>query len=149
MPVELYGLSEKGLEQARQADVELLLAFNRRLFTAKGWLGRYQHLRNAIDLLWNEPLRRNAIARGLDYDVRKHDAFIWNEWTEEMLEGYCEGHWGTVVTGPNASGKTTATAVYYLCKWYASPADTSIVLTSTSLPGLRKRIWKELLKYHR
>lgn len=149
MPVELYGLAPKGLEQAAQADIELMLAFNQRLFAAPGWLGRYQHLRNAVDLLWNEPLRRNAIARGLDYDVRKHDAVIWNDWSELMLEAFSEWHWATTVTGPNASWKTTDAAVYGNCAWFASPTDTIVVLTSTSLPGLRKRIWKEILRFYR
>src|SRR4051812_37569087 len=119
MPLELYGLDPKGLEQAKQADIELMLAFNQRLFAAKGWLGRYQHLRNAVDILWNEPLRRNAIARGLDYDVRKHDAVIWNDWSELMLEAFCEWRWGTTVTGPNASWKTTIAAVYGNGAWFA------------------------------
>lgn len=158
MAVELYGLSPKGLEQATQPTIELMLAFNPRLFAAKGWLGRYQHLRNAIDLIWNVPRRLNAKARNLDYDERKHDAFIWNEWTEQMMEEFVrdiqkgldgEPLWATIVGSGNASWKTTSAAVYNLCAWFASPTDTICVLTSTSLPGLRKRIWKEILKYYR
>lgn len=40
-------------------------------------------------------------------------------------------------------------AIYFLCAWYASPQNTVVVLTTTTLPGLRKRVWKEILKYHR
>lgn len=149
MAVELYGLEPKGLEQATQPTIELMLAFNPRLFAAKGWLGRYQHLRNAVDLLWNHPRRLNAAARKIDYDERKHDAYIWNDWSELMLEAFCEWHWATTVWGPNASWKTTSAAVYGNAAWFASPTDTIIVLTSTSLPGLRKRIWKEILRYYR
>jgi hypothetical protein len=154
MPLELYGQDPKQLGQIRQAEIELLLAFKKTFHhpeseAAKKWLGRYQHLRNAVDLLWNEPRRRNAIARNLDYDVRKHDAFIWNDWSELMMEAFCEWHWATTITGPNASWKTTSAAVYGNSAWFASPTDTIIVITSTSLPGLRKRIWKEILRFYR
>lgn len=149
MAVELYGLAPKGLEQATQPTIELMLAFNPRLFAAKGWLGRYQHLKNAIDLLWNVPRRIHAKQRGLEYDERKHDAYIWNDWSELMLEAFCEWHWATTIWGPNASWKTTGAAVYGNSAWFASPTDTIIVLTSTSLPGLRKRIWKEILRFYR
>lgn len=123
---------------------------------AHGWareqsgLTRFQHCRNAIDLLWNIPRRLHAEQRGIKgYDERKHDAFIWNEWTELMIQTFCEGKWCTCIWGPNASWKTTSMAVFFLCAWYSSPANTIIVLTTTSLPGLRKRIWKEILRYHR
>ncbi len=149
MSVELYGLDSRGLEQANQATIELMLAFRKELFSAKGWLGSYQHFRNATDLLLNVPSQRIALARGVDYDVRKHDTFIWNEWTEEMVEGFCEAHWATTVTGPNASFKSGTAGWFGLGKWYARPTETIIVITSTSLPGLRKRIWKEILKHHR
>src|SRR4051812_37612661 len=81
-----------------------MMAFNLRLETASGFLGRYQHLRNAIDLLWNEPRRQMAIQRGQakEYDVRKHDAYIWNDWSELMMETFSEWLWGTTVWGPNA-----------------------------------------------
>lgn len=149
MPLELYGLDPKGLEQAKQADIELMLAFNQRLFAAKGWLGRYEHLRNAIDLLWNLPKRMRAEQQGRkDYDPRKEDAFIWNEWTELMMREFCETPWRTI-TGPNASWKTTSTALYHLCAWYSSPHNTLVIVTSTSLDGLRARMWKEIIKYHR
>lgn len=46
------------------------------------------------------------------------------------------------------SWKTTSAALYGLCAWYASPHNTSVVITSTTLAGLRKRIWKEMVRYH-
>lgn len=153
MPLEFYGLEPKSFAAPpRQAEIELMLAFNQRLFATPGWFGRFQHLRNAIDLLWNVPAQRRFLARGGkpdEYDPRKHDAVIWNDWSEMMLEAYCEGHWATTVWGPNSSWKTSMAAAFSLCAWFASPTDTIVVITSTSLPGLRKRIWKEILKYYR
>lgn len=111
-------------------------------------LSRYEHCRNAIDLLWNFPRRRYAESRKIEYDPRKHDAFIWNEWTEAMMQEFCTTPWRTV-TGPNSSWKTTSAAIYHLCAWLSSPHNTLVIVTSTSLDGLRARIWKEIVKYYR
>lgn len=129
--------------------IELRMAFDASLASAPGFLGRYQHLRNAIDLIWNEPRRQYYAERRMPFDERKHDVFIWNDWTELMMETLCEGHWATNIWGPNASWKTTTVALYVLCAWYASPTNTSVVVTSTSIPGLKKRIWGEVLKFYR
>jgi hypothetical protein len=111
-------------------------------------LSRYQHCRNAIDLLWNIPRQQYAKARGQEYDLRKHDAFIWNDWTDLMISEMCMTPWRTI-TGPNSSWKTTSAAIYHLCCWFSSPHDTLIIVTSTSLDGLRARIWKEIVKYYK
>ena len=96
-------------------------------------LGRYQHLRNAIDLIWN-----------------KHVAstYIWNDWSEWMQRTFAEHPWCTV-TGPAASWKTTSAGIFALTKYYASPKDTVIIVTSTTLDGLRRRVWKEISHFHR
>lgn len=96
-------------------------------------LGRYLHLRNAIDAIWN----------------RHHpDTIIWNDWSELLIRSFAENPWCTV-TGPAASWKTTCAAIYALCCFYASPSDTVVICTSTTLDGLRRRIWKEIAKFHR
>lgn len=94
---------------------------------------RFQRLQSAIDLLWN---------------VRFKDAYMWNDWTELMLQQFCE-HRYVAVTGSAASWKTTSAAIFALASWYSSPADTAVILTSTTLDGLRRRIWKEVTRYYR
>ena len=96
-------------------------------------LGRYQHLHNAIDYIWN---------------IHHPDSFIWNDWSERMMRGFAEEPWVTV-TGPAASWKTTSAALYALCSFYADPKNTVVICTSTTLDGLRRRIWKEITKYWR
>lgn len=64
------------------------------------------------------------------------------------MRSYCEERWLTV-TGPGASWKTTSAAIYVLASWYASPHNTVVICTSTTLPGLRRRIWKEITKFWR
>src|SRR5215469_3196305 len=96
-------------------------------------LGRYQHVRNAIDAIWN---------------VHHKDTFIWNDWSERLIRGFAENEWVTA-TGPAASWKTTSAAIYALCSFYADPKNTVVICTSTTLDGLRRRIWKEIIKLWR
>lgn len=96
-------------------------------------LSRFEHLKNAIDRIWNDPYP---------------GTFIWNDWSELLLQTFCENKWVTV-TGPAASWKTTCAAMYSICSWFSSPADTVVICTSTTLPGLRRRVWKEISKFYR
>jgi len=95
--------------------------------------GKFGHVRNAIDRIWNDHVEKT---------------FIWNDWSETLIRSFCEKRWVTV-TGPAASWKTTSAAVYLLVSWFSSPSDTAIICTSTTLDGLRRRIWKEVSKFYR
>src|SRR5215471_1373635 len=96
-------------------------------------LGRYGHLRNAIDAIWNRFYP---------------DSYIWNDWSEFMTRTFSENRWSTV-TGPAASWKTTSAAIYALSTFFADPENTVVICTSTTLDGLRRRVWKEISKFHR
>jgi hypothetical protein len=96
-------------------------------------LGRFQHCRRAIDLFWNAPFP---------------GTFIWNDFSELLLETFCERDWVTI-TGAGATWKTTSVAMYVLARFFSSPKDTVIICTSTTLPGLRRRIWKEISRFWR
>jgi hypothetical protein len=96
-------------------------------------LGRYGHLRNSIDLIWN---------------AETPDTFIWNDWSERMMQLFAAERWVTI-TGPAASWKTTSASLYALNAFYSDPRNTVVICTSTTLDGLRRRIWKEVSKFHR
>lgn len=145
MPIEAYNL--RFPDGVRPADIELA-CFHRGHPPEMGGLGRYGHLKNAIDLLCNEPRRRQAAERKLEFDPEIHDTYIWNDWTEWMQETFCEDAWVTI-TGPAASWKTTSAALYANCFWSCSPHDSVVIATSTTLDGLRRRVWKEVTKFHR
>ncbi len=145
MSVKAYGLEFP--DGANQASIELV-CFRSGHRPERGGLGKYEHLHNAIDHIWNEPRRRYAAERKQDYDPDKSDAFIWNEWTEEMMRGFCENK-EVIVAGPGASWKTTCMALYYLCYWISAPDKTRVILTSTTGDGLRARVWKEVVHFYR
>ena len=96
-------------------------------------LGAYGHMHNAIDSIWN---------------AHFPDAYIWNDWSELLISTFCENEWVTV-TGPAASWKTTSAGIFALAAFYADPKNTVVICTSTTLPGLRRRIWKEISRFHR
>jgi hypothetical protein len=133
--VEAYGITfHKGVSAPV---IELCMAFDvgsgvGSLHESKQFLGAFEHLRNAIDLIFNT----------------KGNAFIWNEWTERMMRSFIEGR-EISLSGPGSSWKTTSMAVYALCFWFARPTQTRVIITSTTLDGLRARIWKEVLHFYR
>ena len=145
MPIRKY--NHEFSDEANPATIELEM-FYRGITAEQGGLGRYLHMRNAIDHLYNEPRRQAALARNLPYDVRRDDLLIWNDWSELMIRTFCEFPW-VAVTGPNSSWKSYCAALYALMRFFASPLNTIVVMTSTSLPGLRRRIWKETTRFHR
>lgn len=103
------------------------------LFHVESPFARFDHLKRAVDLFWNRKIQ---------------DAYMWNDWTELMQETFCENDFVTV-TGSGASWKTTSAAVYVLMEWFSAPSETVVICTSTTLPGLRRRIWKEITRYYR
>src|SRR3982750_985572 len=121
---------------------------------AHGWareqsgLTRYQHYRNAVDLLWNIPRRMYAAERKMAYDPDKNDLLIWNEWTELLSEQLCIEK-EVLVAGPGASWKSTAVAVYANVLWFSSPHNTRVVCTSTTSDALRAKFWKEIQHFYR
>ncbi len=134
-------------EGATPATIELEM-FYRGITPEQGGLGRYGHMHNAIDHLFNEPRRLQAASRNLAYEPRRDDLLIWNDWSELMIRTFCEFEWVSV-TGPNSSWKSYCAAMYALMRFFSSPLNTIVVMTSTSLPGLRRRIWKEVTRFHR
>lgn len=85
-----------------------------------GGLGRYGHLKRAIDLMWPKT--------------------SWNPWLEMALQSLCDYDF-VCWTGCGASGKTHAAALYAMMYWLAYPMKTSVILTSTTAKMIRKRAW--------
>lgn len=136
MPIEAYGATFQ--DGSSEAVIELAMAFNAedgsgaRLSSASGFLGHYEHLHKAIDAIWN----------------REGEFFIWNEWSELLMKGFIENR-ESPVTGPSSSWKTTCLGCYIVCFWLADPLNSKVIPSSTSLGGLRERIWKDVLKFYK
>jgi hypothetical protein len=72
-------------------------------------------------------------------------SFDMHEWTVDQLQLFCDFNISTVA-GPAAGGKTTTAAIFALLFWLCDPLDSAVIVTSTTLQGLKKRIWGEILK---
>lgn len=116
-----------------ETDLTIELAcFREGITPEEGGLGKAGHARNAIDLLFN---REDSIKR-----------FTWHPWAEIMLDRACQ-HKYLSVAGCASSGKTDFFAVYSILCFLSDPANTKVLVTSTSLKDSRRRIWGSITEY--
>ena len=97
-----------------------LYAFREGITPEEGGLGKFQHFKNAADIIWPD--------------------LIWHPWLERQIESLCENEWVSW-TGCAASGKTYGSSLYALVWWLADPQHSSVILTSTTAKMIRKRAW--------
>lgn len=118
-------------DEANELTIELA-AFLAGITVEEGGLGKYQHCRNAIDLLWN-----------YEGSAMKFD---WHPWAERMIEEVCENKYLSVA-GCASSGKSDTFAVYGIVCFIADPVNTRVLVTSTTLKDSRLRIWGRIKEY--
>lgn len=100
----------------------------------KGGLGRYGHAHHAIDLLWNYEGSPTPI--------------IWTPWLEQMIET-ASVHDVCIMGGGSSSGKSLSMAIMALLYYLADPIDTLCLVTSTTIEGAKKRIFKDIKRLWR
>lgn len=119
-------------------------------YLAGVWVGGEQKLwlfKSVVSQLWPEPI------------------FIWDEWCDLFFGALCgaketverlagvkietnEKWWRRVIcTGSGASGKSAKAALWVLLVWLCAQQVTTVVLCSTSMDQLKRRIWHALLKW--
>jgi hypothetical protein len=139
--IQKYGVTFA--DGCTEADIELWMAFDVHptevpsLHRATGFLGAYEHLHRAIDLIWNR------------YDK---PLLIWNDWSEMMMDELISAYHGCgeiVFTGPSASWKSTCVACFINAAWMADPLQTKCPISSTNLGSLRELLWKDVHKFYR
>jgi len=110
-------------------DIELeLYAFRINHRIENGGLGAFKHFKNAANLLW--------------------PSLIWNPWLDKQIESLCENQW-VCWAGCGASGKTYSASLYSMVYFLADPAQTSVILTSTTAKMIRKRGWPVIQELYR
>jgi len=125
LPIEKYGKSWP--EGAGDLDIELL-AFKTGLKPEDGGLGKAQHFKNVVNILW-------------PYHKTKHkNGFHWHPWAEWMIEKACEETY-LAISGPKSSAKTSTMAMWGLVNWLCAPHETLVLVTTTSVREARKRLW--------
>lgn len=127
--IEKYG--REWPDEANDLTIELG-AFMLGIPVEKGGLGKAGHARNVIDALWN-------------YEGSKM-RFDWHPWAERMLEHSCKQKYLSVA-GCASSGKSDFYAVWAIINFMADPANTIVMVTSTSLKDSKLRIWGRVCEY--
>lgn len=95
----------------------------------RGRLTKWDHFKNAVDLLWN-------------YEGSSRQV-IWNEWTDRMLKAMIYEKF-VGLAGAGSSGKSDAAAVFAIVDWLSAPTERMFLVCSTTLAGARGRIWKSI-----
>ena len=105
-----------------------LFAFWAGLTPEMGGLGKINHFRNVVRMLWPK--------------------YIWHDWTDRQIGSLCD-HKYVGWAGCAASGKTYGASLYAMIWWAVHPYDSAVVLTSTTGKMIRKRQWAALQElYH-
>jgi hypothetical protein len=111
--------------------------------TAKDGEKKLQYWKEWVTEMWPEPL------------------FVWDDWSDLFFGAACgavetvervsgkrleAGIWKEelIATGCASSGKSSRAAMWILGNWLCAQVGTSVILTSTSLDQLKRRIWAEL-----
>jgi len=95
---------------------------------ADGGLGKVTHLRNIVDILWPKVEQ--------DY------------WFQTLAESWC--HFGYLwLTGCASGGKTYGAGLFSFIDWLVDPTNAATILTSTTVPALRVRVYGEAKRFWR
>lgn len=95
------------------------------------YLSRYEHTCRAIDLMFN-------------WD-KEEPGFIWTPEAHIFFTEACEQQYLSVC-GAGSSGKSFPSAAWALLNYHASPHNTKVLVTSTSINAARQRIWGAVIK---
>lgn len=109
-----------------------LLCFRAKLPQERGGLGEIGHFWEVCRILW-----------GPDNESKQ---FLRNPWSEIMIEEALKWKFLSVA-GAASSGKSLTYAVFSLVFWLADPANTTVLITSTSLKESRGRIWADVEEF--
>lgn len=102
----------------------------------EGGLGKYGHLVECVELLWNHSGKQRV---------------EWNPWIEKMLQECCETYEVDeylAVAGCSSSSKSFGGAVWVWVNWLADPEHTLGLVTSTSIQAAKKRIWRSIVQLY-
>lgn len=121
-------------ENASDKSIELA-CFRDNITPEMGGLGAEQHYINWIESMWPETMSDGKPGIAL------------HKWERRRIKALCDPRpeyrfmtwWG-----PSAAGKSTSGAAYALTQFLAAPDETCIVIVSTTLKALSKRIWAEI-----
>lgn len=138
--VEFYGLASLGYADAIPLSGDYhrdQLAIERFAFRighspAEGGLGKFEHFRNFIDLVYNR--------------AGSYKKFIWHDWSDWFIRKCCE-ELEVGAAGSASAGKTAPAALWAVGNYLADPTHTKVFCFSTTIKEAKDRIWKEVVEF--
>lgn len=73
--------------------------------------------------------------------------FQWHRWNERRLKSLCDYNYVTWMA-PGSAGKTSDAAMFALQWWLEAPFFSAVIVCSTTMKMLRKRIWGQVARFH-
>lgn len=102
---------------------------------------RYKHLRDWTGLAPEEHLLR---AIRSVFTPKEYAIHYWTEWRAWSWCNHEEVGW----IGSGSSGKSCDAAMFAYMDFLAGPYETSTTIYSTTKSKLRRRIWKDIIRFH-
>lgn len=125
--LNLYDQTFK-IQPSNQLEIEMKM-FAKEKSEEIGGLGKAEHFKNIIRIAY--------------YWVWSN----WHDWNELMLWAWCN-YTDISVAGPGASHKTFTFSLLGAMEFFASPANTAVIMTSTTVPALKTRLWPRFKDFH-
>lgn len=90
--------------------------------------------------------RGRKCGNGLPFHVKQSMRLLWpdmdfHRWTELIVDEFLKSPGRTAVFGPSSSSKSFTFSRAALVMFYARPKGTTVLISSTTLDALKRRIW--------
>lgn len=95
---------------------------------------------------WTDPKNGRHCGNGLPFHVLEFMKLAWpkmdfHRWTELIVSEFLKSPGRTATFGPSSSSKSFSFSRASLAMFYARPHGTTVLISSTTLDALKRRIW--------
>lgn len=109
-----------------------------------GRLPRIEHFWNIVELLWGyRTINNNGEKTDRNVQMEGTNVLVREEWGDRMIQAQLDYDW-VVLAGCASSSKSHSTALKAMVDFTCDPHGSLTIITSTSISGARKRVWKTI-----
>lgn len=97
-----------------------------------------------------EAIKLGGLSEGFPFHYEQMRRILWPELDDHRWHRLCRDtilkEKVTVLAGCASSAKTHSASWLYLCEYLCFPEETCVLVSSTTIPALRMRVWGEITK---